>query len=215
MAHPELRDLGQRSKAVTWLHGVLPPPEMTHDVAIGWQPLAPHRDKFYSKQAAGQWGVALALVVLSGAMLMAAISVRAKRRSPFQAVRMVLMSAAVCLGLGVGVYGVLPKPLAVLQEEVHPLLASIRRRNLGYGIHKCLEGAENKPSPITAAWIRTTLQDHGQEMLGSKEQWKQFFVEGDGPNTLSIRDENGSAAVYFYDGIGRELKIWPNATLQR
>ena len=212
-ARPGLRRFMPDAKVLTWLRGTVPAADMNRDIDIGWKPWVPHRDRFYAWPAANSAGWGAALLVLSVTAIAVGILVR-----------LACKRAAVCVGVaGAGLAAVagfvvfFSLPIVAVEKPGPEAIPGSEIVALTDSIPTCLDIAIRKKSPdgaVTAEWIRAALID-GMRSDAMQEKFyyvpeasHDSFIEGDSPNQFSIREENGSAKVYFQNGIGQEFLIW-------
>lgn len=225
---PGLRHWVPETKTLTWLQGTLLGEGMRQDITLGWKPLVPHRDDVYPKEFSWYFGVSAALLMLALTLILVAILIRWKRRYAWH-------GGMAGVAVAVAAFGVVYERMPVVERtygdfntgwEVY-LDGKLRWRD-GRDMHMAMtslsdhltQAVEAKLPPsqkVTADWIRseiqkpTVLSANGKpdDWEGIPDYWRAFFIEGDSPNQFSIREENGAAKLYFYNGVGQEFQIWP------
>ncbi len=220
MVHPGLRRFASEARVLTWLRGTVPAEAMGQDIGIGWQVLTPHRDRFYSDEVierlTNRAFNGFFFPVLAVAVLGVGVAMRCKRK------RLALGFLAAGVGLAWGSGSVATwrisrqLPRTMTEKNEGGKLVAMGIRETVAAVPKALDRMRAKMAKNqlpSAEWIRSALQEgmtsdglDGAWVAGS---WRDYFIEGDSPNQFLIREENGSAKVYFYNGVGQEFQIWP------
>ncbi len=202
--HSTLATLVGSAPIMTKLVGSLAPAQMDHDLKLEWADPRPVSDFAYSSGGAALVGSQTGLTIALAASLVAAVLAAVGRMADARAKQIAGLSLVVGVGVGVALYAYLPRTpvmngYAIRQGESVVVDAA----------YDAGRACDTRGTPLFASFREAfdermrVLRDLGRAPVPREE---------DSPGNYAVREMDGFACVFGYDGSGREV-CWVSVKL--
>jgi len=196
VVHPTLARLVGDAPVMTKLVGTFAPAQMDRDFTLEWVKPEPVGDHAYSASGAGlvgaQWGIAIALA----GSLVAGVLAAAGRMHESTAKQIAVVSLAAGVGVGVVVFNCLP--VTPVSDGRYSRRQSNQLERVGTDVSDECE----KKGGMTFVEFRVAFDERMRVLreLGSDPVPR----EEDSPGNYAVREDDGFAFLYVYNGLGGE-----------